>query len=106
MWIYKRNACGRYKARLVVLGNRTPFDHMLPALSSTTASRISLLILLGLAAVLGSHVRLLDVVQAYINAPVPKSGQYFIIVPGEDGVQALLRCLYGMPFSGQSWWEW
>jgi hypothetical protein len=105
MWLYKRKACGRYKARLVVLGNRTPFDPVPPASSSPTASRMALLILLVFAAVLGLSVRHLDVVQAYINAPVPKAGQYYITVPGIAGIQELLRCLYGMPFSGRSWWE-
>jgi hypothetical protein len=66
---------------------------------------MALLILLVFAAILGLTVRHLDVVQAYINAPVPKAGQYYITVPGIAGVQELLRCLYGMPFSGRSWWE-
>jgi hypothetical protein len=104
MWIYKRKTDGAYKARLVVLGNRAPYDPNPPATSSPTASRTALLTMLVIAQTLGLQMRHLDTVQAFVNAPVPRPDQYFIKVDGLAGWQSLLKCLYGMPFSGREWW--
>ena len=104
MWIYKRKSDGSYKARLVVLGNRSPYDPNPPATSSPTASRTALLTMLVIAQTLGLQLRHLDTVQAFVNAPVPSPHQYFVKVDGLPGWQSLLKCLYGMPFSGREWW--
>ena len=94
-WIYKIKSCGRYKSRLVCLGNLMPTEA--DDCSSPTPRLASARLLLSLAAKADHAVHLVDVNTAFLAAQSPVE-VYIELPPGREQqgkVGLCLRSLYG-----------
>ena len=94
-WIYKIKSCGRYKSRLVCLGNLMPTEA--DDCSSPTPRLASARLLLSLAAKADHAVHLVDVNTAFLAAQSPVE-VYIELPPGrmqQGKVGLCLRSLYG-----------
>ena len=107
--ILNRKRCGRYKARLVVLGNRWTPDgdnNVYASVVSQTGNRVTLV----QAAKEGFEVAPFDIGNAFIRAGV---GDLKIVVnipvtmqdteSWDTGRRMLLKALYGLPISPRLW---
>ena len=102
-WVYKIKSCGRYKSRLVALGNLMDDDKM--DTESPTPSMTVVRALFSLAAKRAWDVQLIDVDTAFLNA-APNETVYVSLPQGysEPGkVALLLKSLYGTSNAPKSW---
>ena len=94
-WVYKIKSCGRYKSRLVALGNLMESGDM--DTESPTPSMAAVRLLFSIAAKRDYEVALIDVDTAFLNA-APNETVYVTLPQGysKPGQCALLRkSLYG-----------
>ena len=106
--LLNRKRCGRYKARLVVLGNRWHPDEdnsVYASVVSQTGNRA----VMTHCAKQGFHVTPFDISNAFIRAEMGdlkvavKLPEAFREGPDDDGVRMLLKALYGLPISPRLW---
>ena len=106
--LLNRKRCGRYKARLVVLGNRWHPDEensVYASVVSQTGNRA----VMTHCAKLGYHVTPFDISNAFIRAGMGdlkvavKLPEAFREGPDDNGVRMLLKALYGLPISPRLW---
>ena len=81
MMVYSVKPDGRYKARLVVMGNQVGDDVEQPESSSPTVSRTSVFMLLCLALEMGWPISGFDVTQAYLYGTIPEQYRFHMRVP-------------------------
>jgi hypothetical protein len=112
--VYTVKDDGRHKVRLVACGNLLKQEGA-PETTSPTARKSSILIVFAVAQQMGHCVRCMDVTTAYLYGLIPEGHVYHMRVPdnyrtglvadAQHEVALLLkRALYGLPFSGRSWW--
>ena len=109
--IFTRKRCGKFKARLVALGNRQQVE-MAGEIYSPTISHVANRALLITAAAEGYHMSGFDLTAAFINATVAKDEHIFLRLPREwssdkkkGDVVKLLKCLYGLKQSPRRWYD-
>ena len=108
--LLNRKRCGRYKARLVVLGNRWQAEanedfNLYASVVSQVGNRCAL--------VSGArkkwHLKAFDIGNAFIRASI-QSHKVIVSIPpqfrdgeNDDGLRMLLKALYGLPISPRLW---
>ena len=105
--IYSRKRSGKYKARLVVLGNRWRSEEPAETYAGTvsaTANRTALVH----AAAHGWYLSGFDVSNAFIRAEIDRLTlvslpKHWREGPNDSGVRALRKALYGLPISPRLW---
>ena len=110
--LLSRKRCGRFKARLVILGNRAPSGEVetfspVVGLGAMRASIIT-------CAKFGNYLGAFDVSNAFVQADPPlDSDAIYIRLPesfreeiGDDGYRKLLKALYGLRQSPRIWQQW
>jgi len=108
--IYTRKRCGKYKARLVALGNRQAADSV-GEIYSPTVSHVANRALLVHAAANAHHVTGFDLTAAFINASM-EDEQVFMRLPKQWSVDKLkgdivklLKCIYGLKQAPRRWFD-
>ena len=106
--IMTRKRCGRFKARLVVLGNRwVPQAGESPDVFASVVSRTGSTINLVRGAHLGWHGIASDITNAFTRANIDR--RVIVTLPkeiyGEDRIRILEKALYGLPISPKLWME-
>jgi hypothetical protein len=114
MWIYDVKHDGRYKARLVALGNQLKERAGDPESSSPTAGQLEFRTVVAISTEMNWPMYSYDVTAAYLYGKVPAGVQIFMRVPPgyksklprRDGFVIALRLvkgLYGVTFAGRLW---
>ena len=105
-----RKRCGRFKARLVVLGNRWQAEanedfNLYASVVSQVGNRCALVA----GAKKRWHLKAFDIGNAFIRASI-QNHKVIVSVPpqfreaqGDDGLRMLLKALYGLPISPKLW---
>lgn len=107
--IYSRKRCGRYKARLVALGNRQKRS-LAGEIFSPTVSHAANRVLLCEAAANGHYLDQFDISNAFIQA-VLQDERVFIRLPAHwsksnrGDVVRLLKSLYGLKIAPRRWFD-
>ena len=107
--VYTRKRCGRYKARMVALGNRQT-QVMDSEIYSPTISHAGNRFLLTEAAAQGHHVEQFDISNAFIRAAL-KDERIFMRLPQHWSTDSkgdkvrLLKSLYGLKIAPRKWFD-
>ncbi len=106
--LLNRKRCGRFKARLVVLGNRWQPDTKNSVYASVVSQTGNRAVVTHCARE-GFHIIPFDISNAFIRAEmgdlrvVIKLPDSFKTGPDDDGKRMLLKALYGLPISPRLW---
>jgi hypothetical protein len=107
--LFNRKRCGRYKGRLVVLGNRWTPDEEVNSVYASVVSQTGNRAVMVESAKRGFHVIPFDISNAFVRASM---GDIRVIVrlpktfcegPHDDGKRMLQKALYGLPISPRLW---
>ena len=104
--LYTRKRCGKFKARLVVLGNLQKSAQ--PAeIFAPTCSHPGTRYLLTRAAAEGMHLEQFDISNAFIQAMLNDRYKINIILPKHWGGQVvrLVKALYGLKLAPRAWYD-
>ena len=114
MWVFDIKHDGRYKGRLVALGNQLRPHAGDPESASPTAGQLEFRTIVALSTEMEWEMVSYDVTAAYLYGQVPAHVKLFmrpptgyrVELPPKDGFVVALRLvkgLYGLPFSGRLW---
>ena len=109
--IYTRKRCGKFKARLVALGNLQSVDSV-GEIYSPTVSHIANRSLVIHSAAEGLHVSGFDLTAAFINAVFSEEEHVHMRLPKHwssdkkrGDVVSLLKCIYGLKQAPRRWFD-
>jgi hypothetical protein len=114
MWVYDIKHDGRYKARLVALGNQLQPSSTHPESASPTAGQLEFRTVIAISTEMEWQMHSYDVTAAYLYGKVPAGVRvfmrpppgYVVQLPPKDGFKVALKLvkgLYGLPFAGRLW---
>ncbi len=107
--LLNRKRCGRFKGRLVVLGNRWENDTDLNSVYASVVSSVGNRVALVLSARYGFYAIPFDIRNAFLNASMGdikvcvRLPPQFCNSTQDSGLRMLLKALYGLPISPRMW---